>query len=105
MAGDPLLCRLVEPDQHENLQLASGRPTTLFPGDELVLAAATAAIEIAECDPAEAPREALGSLRPLDREAEAVASARGRRSKSDGRPALPRRAERRGALASTAPAG
>lgn len=39
MAGDLLLCRVVEPGQHKALQLASGRPSTLFPGDELLLAA------------------------------------------------------------------
>lgn len=39
VAGDLLLCRVVELGQHKSLQLASGRSSTLFPGDEVLLAA------------------------------------------------------------------
>lgn len=39
LAGDVLLCRVVEPGQHKSLQLSSGRPAALFPEDEILVAA------------------------------------------------------------------
>lgn len=39
LAGDLLLCRVVEVGQHRSLQLASGRAASLFVGDEILLAA------------------------------------------------------------------
>lgn len=39
LAGDLLHCRVVGIGRHRSLQLASGRPSTLFVGDEILLAA------------------------------------------------------------------